>query len=168
MHLHHPRVFLIAGFEKSWEEDDVTYNYKVVDEKNDIYTTTIPISLNPKLFEPCSIEMDTTGVVSKIIPCPTKKTRDEIISEFFEANKNPPVEGTVKRIYKKGTLKVSTYAGDVTVFGHELVELMGIKKGHHIKVFGDMGEKNGQKHCDATIIVGKEHIKPSKKDKEHK
>jgi hypothetical protein len=36
---------------------------------------------------------------------------------------------------------------------------MGIRKGHHIKVFGDLKEKNGQKQFSAYIIVGKEYIK---------
>jgi hypothetical protein len=159
MQQHLPRVFHIVGLKKSWESDDVTYDYILVDEKNDMHTTTIPISLNAQLFEPCTIEVDKTGVVSKIFPCPTKKTRDEIINDFFEIIKNPPVEGTVKSIYGNGILNVATATGDVSVFGHLLVDLMGIRKGYHIKVFGYMGEKNGKKQCDATIIVGKEYLK---------
>jgi len=106
-----PQVFHIIGFKKSWETDDVTYDYILVDEKNDMHTTTIPISLNAKLFEPCTIEVDKTGVVSKITPCPTKKTRDEIINDFFEVIKNPHVEGTVKSINGEGILRVATAIG---------------------------------------------------------
>jgi hypothetical protein len=160
-----PQVFHIMGFKKSWEEDDVTYDYKLLDGNNKLHTYAIPICLDAKLFDPCTIEFDTTGVVSKITSYPTKKTRVELINAFFEGIKACDIEGTVKSIKGDGILRVATSTGEVTVFGHKLVELMGIKKGYHIKAFGDLVEKNGIRQCDATIILGKEHIKPPKKDK---
>lgn len=163
-----PQVFHIMGFKKSWEEDDVTYDYKLLDGNNNLHTYTIPIALDAILFEPCTIERDNSGVVTKITPYPTKKTRDEIINDFFENIKTSDIEGTVKSKNGKGILNVATSTGEVKVFGHKLVELMGIKKGYHIKVFGDLKEKNCRKQCDAFVILGKEHIKTRKKDKKNK
>lgn len=71
-------------------------------------------------------------------------------------------------MYGNGILNVATSTGEVKVFGHQLVDLMGIRNGYHIKIFGDMKEKNCRKQCDAFVILGKEHIKPPRKDRNNK